>query len=359
VYIGVWPQRLMIASSRRCAGDAYHRAMRILLATLAFAVVSAAHAQQPSPYAIDIPAWFAETFLDFREDAADAAREGKRLVLYFGQDGCPYCKQLMVVNFSQQPIVEKMRRHFVAIALNIFGDRETTWVDGMIRPEKELARFLQVQFTPTLLFLDERGRTVARLDGYYPPQRFEAVLDYVAQHMEDRMSLADHLRAVAREPAQARLHDEPFFARAPYDLRRRAGGKPLAVLFETPDCAACDELHRDLLKRGDVRAELDRFDVARFGLGMPTTLTTPDGRGITAEAWARELDVTYTPTLVLFDASGKEAFRVSAYLRSFHLASALEYVASGAFRDEPSFQRYVQQRADRIRARGGDVDLWK
>ena len=43
----------------------------------------------PSPYAIDIPPWFASTFLDFREDVADAAREGKRLLVYFGQDGCP------------------------------------------------------------------------------------------------------------------------------------------------------------------------------------------------------------------------------------------------------------------------------
>ena len=46
----------------------------------------------------------------------------------------------------------------------------------------------------------------------------------------------------------------------------------------------------------------------------------------------------------------REAFRVEAYLRPFHLASSLDYVASGAYRNEPSFQRYVQARAERIRA---------
>jgi thioredoxin-related protein len=138
----------------------------------------------------DVPPWFTETFLDFREDVRDAAKDGKRLLLYFGQDGCPYCRELMVNNFTQPRIVEKTRRGFVAIALNIWGDRETTWTDGRTRPEKELARFLGVQFTPTLFMLDEKGATIARINGYYPPQRFEAAIDYGAQRLERKVDFA-------------------------------------------------------------------------------------------------------------------------------------------------------------------------
>ena len=42
----------------------------------------------------DKPDWFKNSFLDIREDVADAKAAGKRLVLYFYQDGCPYCKKL-------------------------------------------------------------------------------------------------------------------------------------------------------------------------------------------------------------------------------------------------------------------------
>ncbi len=94
-------------------------------------------------------------------------------------------------------------------------------------------------------------------------------------------------------------------------------------------------------------------------LGAPTALVTPDGRKSTADAWARELAVAYTPSVVFFGPSGAEVFRIGAYLRPFHLASAFDYVGSGAYRDEPAFQRYIQLRADRIREAGGDVDLWK
>lgn len=330
------------------------------LVAFAFLLVLAcgARAQQPSSYAFDIPHWFADSFLDFRDEVADATREHKRLLVYFGQDGCPYCRQLMVVNFSQAPIVEKTRRDFVAIALNVWGDRETTWTDGRTMSEKALARALDVQFTPTLLFLDERGAIVARLDGYYPPQRFESVLDYVAQHLERTQSLGDYLRTHVKDRASDRLADEPFYLPAPYDLHARGDGKPLAVLFETPDCSPCDELHRDTLRRPAVEAQLGRFDVVRFGLGMPTPLVAPDGRATTAGAWARELDVAYTPSLILFDAHGKEVLRISAYLRAFHLASALEYVASGAYRGEPSFQRYIRERRERVRDAGGNAELW-
>ncbi|MET0209282.1 MAG: thioredoxin fold domain-containing protein [Burkholderiaceae bacterium] len=326
---------------------------------LAFGLTVPARAQDPAPHAIDIPRWFAASFLDFREEVAEAAQDGKRVMIYIGQDGCPYCTRLMTANFSQPAIVDKTRRHFVAIALNLWGDRATVWTDGRAMPEKALARERGVQFTPTLLFLDERGKVVVRLDGYYPPQRFDAVLDYVAARKEDTEPLGDYLRRVVKEPASPTMHDEPFFAGPPYDLRRVAGGKPLAVVFETPDCAPCDELHREGFQRSEVLALVGKFDVVRFALGARTPVIVPDGRSLAAQAWVRELDIAYAPSIVFFGVDGREAFRISAYLRPFHLASSFDYVASGAYRDEPSFQRYIQARADRMRAAGQVVELWR
>jgi thioredoxin-related protein len=297
-------------------------------------------AQLPSPHAIEVPPWFTESLLELRDDVREAAAQGKRTMLYFGQDGCPYCTALMQTNFSQRAIADKTRRHFVAIALNLWGDREVAWVDGRRLSEKALGRELRVQFTPTLLFLDEKGAVVLRLNGYLPPHRFEAALDYAAGLAGKGMRYDDYVRTAIREPASATLHDEDFFAGPPVRL---SGAKPVALLFETPYCSGCDELHREGLKRSEVRTLLGRFDLYRLGLDDP---------------WARKLGISYTPSIVLFDA-GKEALRIEAYVRPFHLAAALDYVASGAYRGEPSFQRFVQARGERMRARGAPVDLWK
>jgi len=309
-----------------------------------------ATAQEASPHAIDIPSWFTESFLDFRDEAATAARDGKRLMVYFGQDGCPYCRELMTNSFSQKPIVEKTRKHFVAIALNLWGDREVTWIDGRHMSEKDFARLMKVQFTPSLLFIDGAGRIVARLNGYHPPHRLTAVLDYVAGSMEDRLSLSEYLAGLPADTARPSLNDQPYFMKPPFDLVRRTGSRPLAVIFESRSCQACDEMHRQGLQRAEVRAQLPKFDIARFALSDPTEVDTPSGQRRSAAAWARELGVVYTPTWVFFDAGAREVFRVDGYLRPFHLATSLEYVASGAYRSEPEFQRYIRAKSERLRA---------
>jgi thioredoxin-related protein len=319
-----------------------------------------AEAFNPSPHAIEIPAWFRETFLDFREDVREAAAAGKRLMVYFGQDGCPYCRELMHVNFGQKELADKTRTRFNAVAINVWGDREVTWLDGKTMSEKSFAAMLKVQFTPTLLFFDEKGAIVLRLNGYFPPHKFHAALDYAAGKETEKTSFAVYLQRHAREPASGKLHGQPFFLKPPFDLdrARKPAARPLVVLFEQKQCAACDELHLQGFRDPAVLALIGRFDVARLELYGAERLTTPQGRTLTAEWWGRELKVAYTPTLVFFDAQGAEVFRIEAYLRPFHLASGLDYVASGAYRAEPSFQRYIQARAAKIRAAGGRVDLW-
>ena len=106
-------------------------------------------------------------------------------------------------------------------------------------------------------------------------------------------------------------------------------------------------------------AEARRFDVVKLMLGSPAPVTTPAGKATTAGAWARELGIAYTPTIVFFDAAGAEVFRQSAYFRPFHVASTFAYVAGGGYRSEPSFQRWMRERAERMRAQGKRVELWE
>ncbi|HWA39495.1 MAG TPA: thioredoxin family protein [Burkholderiales bacterium] len=142
--------------------------MKLLLALL-LAVAPPAHAE--------VPGWFAETFLDVREDVAEAAKDGKRLMLYFWLEGCPYCRQLEETTFRDPEVVRRMKSGFVAVALNVRGDREVTWTDGRKMSEKALTRFLEVRGTPTLIVFDERGRVVERIGGYVAPPGFMALLD--------------------------------------------------------------------------------------------------------------------------------------------------------------------------------------
>ena len=305
----------------------------------------------------DKPDWFKNSFLDLRDDVAEAKMAGKRVMLYYYQDGCPYCKKLLETNFSLREIETKTQSGFDVIAMNIWGDREVTDLQGQTVTEKEFASQMKVMFTPTLVFLNETGDAVLRLNGYYPPHRFMAALDYVSDKVETRMAFRDYVKEQVPVAASGKLHQDPSYLQAPYQLAKRTGGRPLAVFFEQAECAACDELHQDILARPESKALLSQYDVVVLDAWSKTPVTTPAGKSTTAGEWGRELNVQYVPTLILFDAKGNEAFRTEAYFKAFHIQSALDYVATGAYTTQTNFQRYISSRAEALEAKGEHVDI--
>jgi len=306
------------------------------------------------------PAWFKDSFLEFSDDVEEAAAAGKRVIIFFHQDNCPYCNALVERNLSQKDIEQKIRANFDVVALNLRGDREVVSVGGAPFTEKDFAQALNIQFTPTLLFLDEPGKVVLRLNGYVPPREFELALDYVAQKREGEIDYRDYLSGRLPPEVRGATNGAAYFAAPPHDLEAaRKGGTPLAVFFEQRQCPNCDTLHSDTLGYPDTRAIIGSFHAIQVNMWSDEALITPTGSRSTAREWARELDVKYAPTIILFSADGQEVIRSEAYLKGFHTQSMFDYVASGAYREEPDFQRFLTRRADSIRASGRDVDIWE
>lgn len=306
----------------------------------------------------DKPTWFKESFLDIREDITEAAAAGKRVMLYFYQDGCPYCAKLLNDNFGNRAIAEKTQQGFDVIAINMWGDREVVGLDGKTTTEKRFAESLRVQYTPTLLFMGEKGNVVLRINGYFPPHKFDTALAYVAGRHETAGSFRDYLTKTSPQQANAAINTMP--AALPHPLRladRAVPQRALLVLFEQGQCADCDILHADILPRDPIAFALTNLDVAQVDIWSNEVIQTPDGRQMPAKDWVRELGIQYAPSLVFFAADGKEVFRTEALLRAFHVHGAIDYVVSGAYRWQPSFQRYLQHRTEVLAARGKDIEL--
>jgi thioredoxin-related protein len=225
------------------------------------------------------PAWFKESFLDIREDIAEARDNDKRVVLYFYQDGCPYCAKLLQDNLGDRAIADAMRSAFDVVSINLWGDREVTDFRGNAVTEKRFGAGLRVQFTPTLLFLNEDGRVVLRINGYFPPNKFAAAVDYVAGRHETRQTYSEFLAERQAAESSAKLNAVGDALPKPLQLadNRRESHRPLLILFEQTDCTACDELHQDVFKRREVATSLTNVDIAQLDLRSDETLTTPDG----------------------------------------------------------------------------------
>jgi len=345
----------------------------ILIASSAISFASDSHADTNSATKVtpgtfsgakptEYPSWFKESFLEFSDDIAEAAEQGKRVMLLMHQDGCPYCNILVERNLSQKNIVDLMRSKFEVIELNIWGDREVITVDGETFTEKEFAAALRVQFTPTLLFFNEQGKPILTLNGYLPPNEFLTALRFVAENHESRMSYREFVRSQpASNEGANELIEEVFFQSPPYNLVRSGGtsDKPLAVFFEQKQCPNCETLHHKVLVDEDTRNLLTNFDVVQLDMWSDQPLISTTGATTTAREWASELDVSYAPTILLFNSVGEEVIRSEAWFKIFHTQSLFDYVHSESYQFEPNFQRYISARADHFIEQGIDVDIWR
>jgi thioredoxin-related protein len=99
--------------------------------------------------------WMRDTFKDLREDLDEANAEGKRLVLFFEQRGCIYCRAMHEEVFVDPKISDYIDENFFVVQLNLHGDIEVTDFDGESLTEKDMARKWRVLFTPNIVFLPE------------------------------------------------------------------------------------------------------------------------------------------------------------------------------------------------------------
>jgi thioredoxin-related protein len=296
-----------------------------------------------------IPEWFKLSFLDLPADLEEAVAAGKEgIVVYFGQKHCAYCQALMEVNFGLEDIVEYTRRHFDVIPIDIWSDREVVTMDGETLTEKAFAERERTNFTPSLLFYDREGREVLRLRGYYPPYQFRAALEYVADGHYASQSFREYLDRA--EPGLAFPSDEfieeEFFSEGPHilDRSRFPASRPLVVFFEQADCHACDVLHSEPLKDDQIVRALEEFEAVQLGMWSDTPVLTPDGERLTARQWAARLGIFYAPTMVFFDEGGREILRIDSVVQFHRLKGVLEYVGTRAYREQPYYQRWREER---------------
>jgi thioredoxin-related protein len=299
--------------------------------------------------------------MDFSEDLEEAAEENRHVMLYFHQNGCPYCAKLVRNNFQDKHLVAKLTQHFDSIETNMFGNRDLTDWTGKELDEKAFALQMQVQFTPTLVFLGAKGKTLLRLNGYQSIEKMHATLDYISNKIYLQQPYASYISDLKKNKVGS-LNPNPIFESGPHLLTRNKkmpAQKVLAVFFEEPNCTECDFFHKNLLSLRQAQDTLKQMQVLRFNALSDEKLITPAGKRTNARDWYQALNLTYKPAVVFFDKQGKEVIRKDAFFKQFHWLSILDFVHSAAYKRQPEFQRYINERGDKLRAQSVDVDIWQ
>ena len=294
-----------------------------------------------------LPDWFKLSFLEIGPDIQEAKEQNKKgLIIYFGQKFCPYCKAHLGKNWGQDDIIKYTQKNFDVIAVNVKGQRPLIDIDGKTYTEKTFSALKKTDFTPSIIFYNTKGQEVLRLRGYRPPYQFRAALEYVADAHYKKETFRNYMaRAeLALSFGKKELNKNDLFNSPPHllDRSRVKANQPLMVVFEQKQCHACDVLHGGPFVRPEIESELLKLEAVQIDIHSKQKLLTPNGRKLSADKWAEQLKVNYSPTIIFFDENGKEIIRIESVVWFYRLRNVLKYVISGAYKKYATFQLWRQ-----------------
>jgi thioredoxin-related protein len=295
--------------------------------------VTAAETRDPREF------FFAQSFGDLPEELAEAREAGKLgLLLFFEQEGCPYCERMLKTILNQPAVQDWYRERFVSIAVDINGDVELRDVDGIALPSKVFAEHRRVKTTPTLSFIDLSGAEVyRRVTMVSGPEEFMMMGQYIAEGRYTDTAWKDYAAEHPEVVNSATVQQVVDFRLEATEAA--ASGANLLLAVTRVGCPYCAKLRREILAPMIRSGEYTHRVLIREMLMEPDTAVTDFSGQLTSTAEiAARYGVSITPTVLLLDPSGRSLRPPitginNSEMYGFYLDQAIAEAAASAVTD--------------------------
>ncbi|MGV6827710.1 MAG: thioredoxin fold domain-containing protein [bacterium] len=305
-----------------------------------------------------VPDWFLDTDLgaDVQANLADAVAAGKRgLIINYETNGCSYCRLFMDTTMADPNIIAKVQRHYDALAFEVFDDTEMVDFNGDNIAIKDFVAAQGVQYTPTTVIYDRQGQAVFKAAGYYDSERFDKVLDYVLSGANQQQSFRQWQAMDQSKGSAGNLVSDDLFESPPYMLARNRypGHRPLMVILTTTECGHCAEWYQTVFHDPLVRDLLRQLEIVQLDMNDDQTrLVKPDGEVSTPRQWTESLQLSYVPTILLFDEQGVRRQLIDFPVFNQRLENSLTFMLEKAYQKGHTYQRHAREKgAERYRAK--------
>jgi thioredoxin-related protein len=284
--------------------------------------------------------FFAQTFGDLPEELAEAREANKLgLMLFFEQEGCPYCDRMLKTILNQPEVQDWYRERFVSIAVDINGDVELTDVDGITLPSKVFAEHRRVKTTPTISFIDLSGAEVyRRVTMVSGPREFMMMGQYIAEGRYTDTSWRDYAGAYPEVVNSATVQQVVDFRLEA--AAAAASGVNLLLAVTREGCRYCAQLRREFLAPMIRSGEyVDKVRIREMMMEPDTAITDFSGQVTTTAKIAARYGVSITPTVLLLDSSGNSLRSPitginNADMYGFYLDQAIAEATAARARDQ-------------------------
>jgi len=143
-----------------------------------------------SLFAFKLPVWFEQKNTDINTLIKKANKIHKKIILFFDLENCPWCEKMIKKNFSGGKLTQKTKKYFLVMHISNEGNRIVKY-KNFTGSESDFKDKMGVYFSPTMIFLDNRGNVIGKFDGYRNPYKYETILAYILSGSYKKMKYID------------------------------------------------------------------------------------------------------------------------------------------------------------------------
>lgn len=102
----------------------------------------------------------------YDEALKKAEKSGKRVLVYYGRQGCGFCEKTNKETFSDASVRKRFTAHYELAYVDSESDRRLTLPTGEQITELELGARMRALVTPIFVFLEPNGNEITRVPGF-------------------------------------------------------------------------------------------------------------------------------------------------------------------------------------------------
>ncbi len=124
------------------------------------------------------------SFYQVFKDGAKIDPSGKPMLLLFGQSADAYTQRLMHDVTSNKSLAKKIKAVLTPIYIDVREQKIHKFIHNSQAMEvdtKTLVGIYHIDLTPTLIFTDEKGKTLFIVPGYVTPKSFMIIIDFIKE----------------------------------------------------------------------------------------------------------------------------------------------------------------------------------
>ena len=150
-------------------------------------------------------------------------------------------------------------------------------------------------------------------------------------------------------PLEREIEHPPWFKDSFLDLRDDLdealdqGKKGIALYFGQAHCAYCKALMEVNFAKPDIVSYVrENFDIISLDIWGSREVTLFDGSQLSESELAIRENTNFTPSLIFYDGSGRQAFKMRGYYKPYRFRAVLNYIVEDFYQTE-SFRDYLER----------------